>query len=234
MKGARVTSTARELLSPVSASVGPINQVSRRAIVASLTAITAMAVTGARRTHAQSSTPAPDGADGTPQGAGTTQLLPRDAILPVEAVERIIPEVTTETNTGPNVTVMGTPIANRAVTFSSADDAQHVVLSVDQYPTNDEAKRSFDKAFEASKRVPGVTTETVSGLGEAALIGVVTQGTETHVGGGALFGNLIVNATLQSFDGTDENKDKVAELISKQAAHAEKALGAATSATPAS
>lgn len=193
-----------------------------------------MTLTGARQVHARSSTPASGSADATPEGANTAQLLPREAILPVEAVQEVIPEITSETGTGPNATVMGTPSANRAVTFATADDAHHVVLSVDHYATAEEARRSFDEALEASKKIPGVTTESVSGLGEAALIGVVTQGDETHVGGGALFGNLIVNATLQSFAGTEENKDKVAELIRMQAEHAVKTPGPGASATPAS
>lgn len=80
--------------------------------------------------------------------------------------------------------------------------------------------------------MPGVTTESVPDLGDAALVGVVTQRDETHVGGGARFGRLIVNATLQAYDGTDENKARVAELIRMQAKHAAKALGLAA-ATPA-
>jgi hypothetical protein len=56
----------------------------------------------------------------------------------------------------------------------------------------------------------------VSNLGDGAFIGVVTQGDETHVGGGALYGDLIVTATLQGYDGTDENKAKVIELLRKQ------------------
>jgi hypothetical protein len=73
----------------------------------------------------------------------------------------------------------------------------------------------------------------VSNLGEAALIGVVTQGDETHVGGGALFGDLIVNATLQAYEATDANKAIVAELIQRQAEHAEQALRPGASPTPA-
>ncbi len=219
-----MTTAARELFSPAHAFVPTHRRLPRRTVIAGLMATTALAFAGTRQIHAQES---------TPEGTDAAGLLPRDVILSLEAVQDALPEIASETATGPNSTVVGTPVANRAVTYSTADGAHHVVLSVDQYATSDKAKRSFDEAFEASKKVPGVTTESVSDLGEAALIGVVTQGDETHVGGGALFGNLIVNATLQAFDGTDENKKLVAELIRLQADHAEKALGAAVSATPA-
>jgi hypothetical protein len=199
----------------------PHVRLSRRTAVAALFAVSARTLAGAQRTGAQTATPE------------NAALLPRDVILTVEDVQEVVPEIAGETDTGPNATVMGTPIANRAVTFATADGAHRIVLSVDEYRSADEASRFFNEALEASKDVPGVITESVPDLGDAALIGVVTQGNETHVGGGALFGKLIVNATLQAFEGTGENKEKVAELIRKQAAHAAKALGLATAATPA-
>jgi hypothetical protein len=231
-RGASVKSSAQRTLLPVPAIELPVTRVPRRTLIAIAMAVAATGLTGTRQTRAQSSTPEAEEAAATPEGAGRTQLLPRDTILPVETVQSIVPEIAHESSTGLNATVMGTPAANRAVTFSSADDSQHLVLSVDQYHTADEAKREFDTALEASKEVPGVTSESVSGLGDAALLGVVTQGDETHVGGGALLGNLIVNATLQSYEGTDENKQRVIELIRQQADHATMALGSGVSATP--
>lgn len=205
-------------------------RVSRRTALAGLVATTAHALATTRQAGAQSSTPEAERESATPEDNG---LLPREVILSVEAVQEVIPEIADEIDTGPNTTVIGAPIANRAVTYATADGAHRVVLSVDQYATAGNARRAFDEAFAASKEVPGVTTEVVSSLGEAALIGVVTQGDETHVGGGARFGVLIVNATLQTFDGTDENKAKVAELILDQAQQAAKTLGLAPPATPA-
>lgn len=193
-----------------------------------------MALGSAREIRGQPSTPAQGDSVATPDGSDMTQLLPRETILSVDAVQEIIPEIANETETGPNVSVLGIPTANRSVTFSTADGSHHVVLSVDQFRTAGEAGRSFQAAFAATKAVPGVTTESVSDVGQAALIGVVTQGEETHVGSGALFGNLIVIATLQFYDGTDENKNKVVELIRAQAAHAKQTLGLEASATPAS
>jgi hypothetical protein len=147
-------------------------------------------------------------------------------------VQEVVPDITAETATGENATAVGHPIANRAVTFATADGAQRVVLSMDRYESADDASTAFQDAFRASQEVPGVTAEAVSDLGEAALIGVVTQGDETHVGGGALFGDLIVNATLQAYEGTDANKAIVADLIQRQAEHAEQALRPSASPTP--
>ncbi|MDQ2654391.1 MAG: hypothetical protein M3Z20_15275 [Chloroflexota bacterium] len=223
-----MTDTTRDMISPIPASDSFHLGCSRRTVVASLLATTALVFADLRQLHAQASTPPSGSVEVTPESAA---LLPRDVILTVEAVQEVIPEIAGEIATGPNATVMGTPVANRAVLFATADGAHRIVLSVDEYRSADDASRYFNEALEASRDVPGVTTEAVPDLGDAALIGVVTQGDETHVGGGALFGTLIVNATLQAFEGTDENKAKVAELIRKQAEHAAMALGLAA-ATP--
>ena len=196
--------------------------------MAGLLAVTTLLPAGARLTFAQASTPASRSAGDSPARGDAPQPLPRDAVLSVAAVHAVIPEMSYEADTGPNVTVMGTPVANRAVTFNSADDRQRIVLSVDQYGSADDARRAFDEAALASSQVPGVEVDSVSGLGEKALIGVATQGNETHVGGGALFGDLIVIATLQFFEGSDENKKRVATLIREEAELAARVVGNAT------
>src|SRR5207248_239141 len=66
---------------------------------------------------------------------------------------------------------------------------------------------------EVKQIVPEMCQETASG-----------QGDESHVGGGALYGDLIVNVTLQAYDGTTENLAKVTELIRMEAAAARRAL----------
>ena len=71
---------------------------------------------------------------------------------------------------------------------------------------------------------PGGAGEALSNLGEQAFIGVSAQGDETHVGAGALYGDLIVNVTLQGYDGTTENRARVTELIRMEAAAATRAL----------
>src|SRR4051794_27666482 len=92
------------------------------------------------------------------------------------------------------------------------------------YQGSEDASSAFQQAVQVSLKAPGGGGETVPGLGEEAFIGTSAQGGETHVGGGALYGDLIVNATLQGYDGTEENKAKVTELIRRQAAVAEQAL----------
>jgi hypothetical protein len=143
-----------------------------------------------------------------------------------------VPELTSETATGENKHTLGAPIATRRVTYATEDGAQRLVLSVDRHPSAAEASAAYQEAAEQSRNIPGVEGDAVPDLGEAAFIGVITQGDETHVGGGALFGDLIINATLQSYEGTDENKAAVAELIRRQAKHTEQTLRPAASATP--
>jgi hypothetical protein len=98
------------------------------------------------------------------------------------------------------------------------------VISVAQYQSPEDASSVYQEAVQGSLEAPGGTGETVAGLGEEAFIGTSAQGDETHVGGGALYGDLIVNVTLQGYDGTEENEAKVAEIIDEQAAVAEQAL----------
>lgn len=201
---------------------------SRRAALAGLAATT-LTLPQVRLSQGHDATPTPGSAVATPAGV---VLLPRDVILSPRAVQAVMPELTRETASNANATAVGKPIGSRAVTFATADGGRRVVLSVDRYRHAADAATAFQDAMRASQAVPGVEATPVADLGEAALIGVVTQGDETHVGGGALFGDLIVNATLQGFAGTDANKATVAELIQRQADHARQALGEAASSTP--
>jgi hypothetical protein len=201
----------------------------RRTVLASAVATAVLARVGATPSSAQDSTPAAGSANATPAAA----LLPREVILPLDSVQEVVPVIASETASGEYATVVGNATDTRMVTFATADGAHRVVLSVDRYDSADDASSAFEDAFRQSQEVPGTTAEAVSDLGEAALIGVVTQGDETHVGGGALFGDLIVNATLQAAEATDANKATVAELIRRQAEHAEQALEPTASPTAA-
>ena len=157
--------------------------------------------------------------------ASSPSPLARDVVVPLSTVKKILPEMTQQTATGKSKGAVGNPTGSRIVTYATADGSQRVVISVDQYPSSEEASSAYREALQKSKEVPGaVKGETVSDLGEEAFIGVVTQGAETHVGGGALYGELIVTATLQGYGGTKENKAKVAEIIRKQAAAAKQVL----------
>ena len=132
--------------------------------------------------------------------------------------------MTQESAAGEDETALDNPTGTRSVTYATDDGSQRVVISVAQYQSSEEASSAYQKAVQGSKEAPGGEGETVSDLGEEAFIGVSAQGNETHVGGGALFGDLIVNVTLQGYDGTNENKAKVTELIGMQAAAAKRAL----------
>jgi len=145
-------------------------------------------------------------------------VLPRDLIISLSAVKEILPEMSRETATGQDETAVGKPKGTRSVTYATADGSQRVVISIDQYPSRVQAASAYEQAFQMSEKVPGAKGEPVSDLGQQAFIGVATQGKETHVGAGALYGDLIVTVTLQGYDGTKQNKAKVTAMIRKQAA----------------
>jgi hypothetical protein len=132
-------------------------------------------------------------------------------------VKEVLPELSRETATGPDETAVGDPAGTRSVTYATADGSQRVVISVDQYPSPQDAESAYQQAFQLSQEVPGAKGEPVADLGQRAFIGVATQGNETHVGGGALYGDRIVTVTLQGYDGTKENRAKVMALLRKQA-----------------
>ncbi len=161
------------------------------------------------------------GGDSEPSSGST---LPRDVVIPLSEVKEVLPEMSQETATGVDETALGNPTGTRSVTYATDDGSQRVVISVAQYPSSEDASSTFQQAVQGSLEAPGGAGEIVSGLGEEALIGTSAQGGETHVGGGARYGYLIVNATLQGYDGTDENKAKVTEIIRRQAAATEQAL----------
>jgi hypothetical protein len=129
-----------------------------------------------------------------------------------------------ETATGEDETALGNPTATRSVTYATDDGSQRVVISVAQYQNSNDASSTYQEAVQGSLEAPGGAGESVSNLGEEAFIGTSAQGDETHVGGGALYDDLIVNVTLQGYDGTNEDKVKVIELIRMQAAAAKRAL----------
>jgi hypothetical protein len=145
-------------------------------------------------------------------------VLPRDHILPLGTVKEVLPEMSRETATGEDETAVGNPVGTRRVTYATTDGSQRVVVSVDQYKSPQDASSAFQQASRMSQEVPGARGGSVSDLGQRAFIGVATQGNETHVCGGALFGDIIVTVTLQGYDGTKENRAKVAAIIRKQSA----------------
>jgi hypothetical protein len=164
-----------------------------------------------------------DSSESTSETASAS-TLPRDVVLTLNEVKEVLPEMSQEIATGEDETALGNPTGTRSVTYATDDGSQRVVVSVAQYPSSEDASSTYQEAVQGSLGAPGGAGESVSGLGEEAFIGVSAQGDETHVGGGALYGDLIVNVTLQGYDGTNEDKAKVTELIRMQAAAAERAL----------
>ena len=165
-----------------------------------------------------------DNADSTRETSSGSTLLPRNVVLTLSEVKQVLPEMSQESATGEDETALGNPTGTRSATYATDDGAQRVVISVAQYQSSEDASSTFQEAVRGSLEAPGGEGETVSDLGEKAFIGTSAQGNETHVGGGALYGELIVNVTLQDYDGTNENKAKVTELIRMQAAGAKRAL----------
>jgi hypothetical protein len=165
-----------------------------------------------------------DNAESTGETSSGSTLLPRNVVLTLSEVKEVLPEMSQESATGEDETALGNPTGTRSVTYATDDSSQRVVISVAHYQSSEDASSAFQDAVEGSLEAPGGEGETVSDLGEKAFIGTSARGGETHVGGGALYGELIVIVTLQGYDGTNQNKAKVTELIRMQAAGAKRAL----------
>jgi hypothetical protein len=134
-------------------------------------------------------------------GVSTTgAVLARDAIVPLPVVTRFFPEATQEMSTGQNATAVRNPEATRSVIYTSSDKSKKVTISVDQYGTSSDASAAYDEAVQKSRSVPGFKSIDAPNLGPQAFIGTVTQGTETHIGFGALRGTLIVGVTLAGYE----------------------------------
>ena len=138
-------------------------------------------------------------------------LLARDLIITLPAVRRFFPEATQEMSTGQNATAVRNPEATRSVIYASSDKSKKVTISVDRYATSSEASAAYDEAVQKSMSVPGFRPVDAPNLGSHSFIGTVTQGTETHIGLGALRGTFIVGVTLVGYK---PSADTVAKLIS--------------------
>jgi hypothetical protein len=165
-----------------------------------------------------------DSSESTGETSSGSTLLGRNVVLTLGEVKQVLPEMSQESATGEDETALGNPTGTRSATYATDDSSQRVVISVAHYQSSEDASSAFQEAVEGSLEAPGGEGETVSDLGEKAFIGTSARGGETHVGGGALYGELIVIVTLQGYDGTNKNKAKVTELIRMQAAAAKRVL----------
>jgi CubicO group peptidase (beta-lactamase class C family) len=150
-------------------------------------------------------------------------VLSRDAVVPLTVVTRVFPEITQEMSTGQNSTAVGKPKATRSVIYANNDNSKKVTITVDQYASPNDASAAYREAIQRSRTVPGFKPISAPNLGPHAFIGTVTQGTETHIGLGAVHGTLIIAATLAGYDTTP---GITANLISL--AHDEENVAAAT------
>jgi CubicO group peptidase (beta-lactamase class C family) len=97
---------------------------------------------------------------------------------------------------------------------------------VDQYATPDAAAAAYAEAVQKSRSVPGFRSIDATNLGPQSFIGTVTQGTETHIGLGALRGLLIVGVTLAGYDATADTTAKLVSLARDEEKAANAFVGA--------
>jgi hypothetical protein len=143
-------------------------------------------------------------------------MLPRKVVVSISTVNHFFPEVTREASTGQNMTAVANAKATRSVIYANSDSSKKITITVDQYPTANDAASAYQEAVAKSKTVPGFKPVPVENLGQNTFVGTVTQGGETHIGLGALHGTLIVGATLAGYDPTPENTAKLISLTREE------------------
>jgi len=153
-------------------------------------------------------------------------MLARDVIVPLPVVTRFFPEATQEMSTGQNATAVRNPEATRSVIYTNGDKSKKVTISVDQYATSSDALAAYEEAVQKSRSVPGFRPIDAPNLGPQAFIGTVTQGTETHIGLGALRGTLIVGVTLVGYEASAATTAKLVSLAREEEKAADAIVGA--------
>jgi hypothetical protein len=155
----------------------------------------------------------------SPRPGGVSEpgaLLGRDVIVPLSVVTRFFPEATQEISTGQNATAVGNPEATRSVIYTSSDKSKKVTITIDQYATSKDASAAYAEAVQKSRSVPGFKTIEAPNLGPQAFVGTVTQGTETHIGLGALRGTRVVGVTLAGYEASADITAKLVSLAREE------------------
>jgi hypothetical protein len=111
------------------------------------------------------------------------------------------------------------------VIYSNGDSSKKVTISVDQYANAGVASSAFQEAVAKSQKVSGFTALPAPDIGQKASAGIVTQGTESHVGVGSVSGNLIIQATIAGYETSPENISKIQDVARSEVAQAKAALG---------
>ncbi|HXA32492.1 MAG TPA: hypothetical protein VNV87_09555 [Acidimicrobiales bacterium] len=142
----------------------------------------------------------------------------------MSAVQQQFPEVTRQESTGPNSTSSGNPGATRQVIYSNGDSSKKVTVSVDQYASAGAASSAFQEAVDKSQKVSGFSPLPAPDIGQKASAGIVTQGTESHVGVGSVSGTLIIQATIAGYDPNPANISKIQDVARSEVAQAKAVL----------
>jgi D-alanyl-D-alanine carboxypeptidase len=163
---------------------------------------------------------APSAAMSGPLGAS---VLPRNVIVGLSVVQERFPQVRREQYSGGNGTAAGNPTATRSVIFVSDDASKKVTLTVDRYASGRDALSAYREAVQKSK-IPGFAPMGVPVIGRMTFAGRVTRGTETHLGLGALDGNLVIGATLAGYAPSDASVYRLSSLARTEDARARRVL----------
>lgn len=157
---------------------------------------------------------------GAGSASASDSLLAREVVIPISTVRRLFPQVDQEATTGPHLTAVGGPKATRSVIYANRDNSKKVTISVDQYMSSSDASSAYEEAVQKSKAVPGWTPISAPDLGENAFMAAVTRGEETHIGFGALQGNLILGITVVGYNPTPGTIIKLRSLAREEEATA--------------
>jgi len=166
------------------------------------------------------------GCGGSSAAADTasSSLLPRNFVVLANLVNQYFDAITQQESTGEDSTAQGKPVATRAVFFVNDAGTLLVTITAGRYRNTSDAASAYQTALQKSEAVPGFTPISIPPVGQQSFAGSVTQGTETHVGLGALDGKFVFGATLAGFDATSDNVANLVGLARAQNA----ALDAAT------
>jgi len=157
---------------------------------------------------------------GAGPASASDSLLAREVVIPISTVRRLFPQVDQEASTGPHLTAVGGPKATRSVIYANSSSSKKVTITVDEYVSSNDASSAYEEAVQKSKAVPGFTPISAPDLGENAFMATVTRGEETHVGFGALHGNLILGITVVGYDPTPGTIIKLRSLAREEEAAA--------------
>jgi hypothetical protein len=153
-------------------------------------------------------------------------LLTRSFVVGLPIVSQFFPEITKIGSTGWNKTAVGNPSASRAVFYTNGGESKLVTITVDRYSSVGEAADAYKKAVHLSVTAPGFKAISIPlHVSQESFAGISTDGGETHLGLGALNGNLILGATLAGFDPTLDDLVKLVGLARAVDAAANAAAG---------